>query len=662
MIPSLTASLATIGQLLHSSTSIIFPISQALLAGLAALLVFKICRRLGFSRPIALLGGLAWGLYPAQIIASAHLSAETAAVCLTLFLVLSLSALLPRGRAHQERNLDVKDLITALAAGITMVLLLHLKPSLAPVVFVLIFLSALNLRPLRRGLTLFACFATGAFITLTPWLMFTQAVLNHCTLVPDQDLSRNLSVGLDTTSDGWAILPPPAHVPVQLSGLAGHELLPIAAMFARKAERLWRHHWNDFHCSSLGLPLSAQMLLHQMMLLGAGLGAVYLLVMERLLQNKNTHLSGSDLIKISALLMVAEPFCYVFVEAQARYAFTAMPWIVILTVIGLDHLEHTWHSRAVSASFILAMVLVIINRIELAPLLVKACGNIYVATSAVNLLLAIAFGVWLAACCRAAEAKRVGGVNSERNLNIFAWCIFALAFVICLAFSQLKEQFAPAQEWVCRLKDKQSVNREVTIDSPLAHRFQASGAEKHWALILVDGSDTVEKCSVSLNGVQLPALQSLASYTKADKEAPEGKIIADTAAACGIAASKIRQWRVAQAPLSAIIFAPDGKNIITITAGKDGALLYGQYVAGQAGPLPALSSYAPAKFGFDGDLRPIMQPQGRGLALLTKDMAPAAGEQNGEYRLFLLLGETMAPNTSPRDPLKRFADSYKIVL
>jgi hypothetical protein len=73
--------------------------------------------------------------------------------------------------------------------------------------------------------------------------------------------------------------------------------------------------------------------------------------------------------------MVASSLIFVIFEAQSRYAFPAMAWVMVLTIIGLDHLEHTWHSRALGASCVLAMLFVVINRIELAPLLVKPSGQ-----------------------------------------------------------------------------------------------------------------------------------------------------------------------------------------------------------------------------------------------------------------------------------------------
>ncbi len=682
-MPSIAATLTNFAQVLNVTPPVLFAIFQALLAGLNALLVSRLCRRLGFSRLFAQCAGLAWGLYPAQIIASARFGSELLATALSLSLVLLSASLLPRGGADKKRNLTVRDLITALGAGIAFILFMHLQPLLTPVACVLLILTLLNVQPRRRSLTLMACFATGAFITLTPWLIFSQAALNHCTLLPDRAAALSLASGLDSEADGSATVPPtPAQSlardqpPLDSFVVAVNQRpFTLPAMCARKVKRIFSHPWNDFKSSSLGLPPSAQILIHQLLLLGGILGAVYLIFMERLWQNKINNLSGRDLIKIAALLMVAGHFTLIFFEAQPRYGFTAMPWIVILTIIGLDHVEHTGYSRAVSASFILAVILVVVNRIELAPLLVKGCGNIYNATKLVNFVLALALAAWLATCSRAAEAKRLGGVNSEKNLNVFGSLILAGSLIFSFAFLHLQEQFASPPQWLCQLKGEQSVERAVTIPEAVAARWKSAKKGKDlWAAVLIDGSESVEKCTVSLNGVRLPQAQTLIDFVDKFKASDEAKMVSDTARAAGIPVRKMKQWRVAPAPLTAIDFSPQGKNTITITAPKDGAILYGQYaLRGEAPPLPALWTFSLSKYSFDGDMRVVLTPQRREALMSKTDLAPTAGEQNGEYRLYLLLGDRQERSdtwkqSDTRKPsktissLKRFNDSHKIVL
>jgi hypothetical protein len=67
IMPSFAALLVKIGSFIKAGpesayTSVL--VGQCLLAGLNSLLIFRISRRLGFSRTLSCAGGLAWGLYP----------------------------------------------------------------------------------------------------------------------------------------------------------------------------------------------------------------------------------------------------------------------------------------------------------------------------------------------------------------------------------------------------------------------------------------------------------------------------------------------------------------------------------------------------------------------------------------------------------------------
>ena len=453
-------------------------VGQCLLAGLNSLLIFRVSRRLGFSRVLSCFGGIIWGLYPGQVIGASRFMSETLAATMSLIFVLLLSSLLPRGTLAEPRTLTVKDLLKAFAAGVSLIILTHTKAVMAPVALLIMALTILNLRPHKRVMTLVAVFATGAFITITPWLMFTQATMHHRTFLPERMAGFNTAVGLDRDVDGWAPFPKTEYVNlvehdkpiITIANAFKNNPLELGALFARKIERLYRNGWNDFYYTSLGLAKPAQILIHQLLLLGGGLGAVYLLVMERILRTNIRQLSGNDLIKISALLLVASSLVFVIFEAQSRYAFPAMAWVMVLTIIGLDHLEHTWHSRALGASCVLAMLFVVINRIELAPLFIKPLGNIENATTAVNLALSLSFAVWLTACCRAAEAKRIGGKLLAGGY--FTWFILAATFTTSFAFLHLKEQYALPPEWYCQLGKGQTIERRFKIPKELALQFK----------------------------------------------------------------------------------------------------------------------------------------------------------------------------------------------
>jgi hypothetical protein len=393
--------------------------------------------------------------------------------------------------------------------------------------------------------------------------------------------------------------------------------------------------------------------------------------------------------------MVASSLVFVIFEAQSRYAFPAMAWVMVLTIIGLDHLEHTWHSRALGASGVLAMLFVVINRIELAPLLVKPLGSIEAATIAVNLALSLSFAVWLTACCRAAEAKRVGGKLLPGDY--FSYIILALAFLISFSFLHLKEQYALPPEWYCQLAPGQTIERRFRIPQPIAQNFPNRRPQKqNWAAIIIDGNDELASSTVKVNGVPIEEKPELLipAVDKEVKEPSESAIVYEAARAAGVPLSKLRQWRFVRVPLSAINFdkADNAFNTISLTAGDKakGTLVFGQYrlkTQEKQQMTPALWGFSLGKWSTDGDmrvtdkrlLRVAQQPQcrppeKRDSNIQTpqfkdnQDLSPAAGEQSGEYRLYLVLGQKPVTTEQKVNPdLKpelnmQFKKSLKIIL
>ncbi len=711
IMPSFAALLVKIGSFFQSNASTVASINlestyksvlvgQCLLAGLNSLLIFRISRRLGFSRLLSSFGGIAWGLYPGQVIGASRFMSEPLAATMSLILVLLLSSLLPRGTQVGPQALTVKDLLKAFAAGMSLVILTHTKAAMAPVALLIIAFTFINLRPRRRALTLVAVFATGAFIVITPWLMFTQATMQHRTLLPERMPGFNTAIGLDRDVDGWAPYPKTEYVNlvehdkpiITIANAFKGNPIELGALFARKVERLFRNGWNDFFYTSLGLGKPAQILIHQLLLIGGALGAVYLLVMERILRTNIRQLSGTDLIKVSALLIVASSFVFVLFEAQSRYAFPAMAWVMILTIIGLDHLEHTWHSKALGASCVLAMLFVVINRIELAPLFVKPLGNIENATIAVNLALSLTFAVWLTACCRAAEAKRIGGkLLAGGN---FTWLILAIAFLASFSFLHLKEQYALPPEWYCQLMAGQTIERRFKIPPILAKKFKQDG---DWAAILIDGNSEIQNSTIELNGKKVAGRPELLipAVDKEVKEPSESAVVYEAARAAAVPLSKLRQWRFVRVPLTAINFdSAQGENTITLTAGLSAAgkaestFVFGQYrlkAQEKQQMTPALWGFSLGKWSTDGDMRVTdkaiirvaKDSQCKQSGRMAKasnfsdnqDLSPSAGDQRGEYRLYLVLGKkaplasksTTNSEVSPELNMQ-FKKSLKIIL
>lgn len=675
VLPSIAALWIKLGSLFNATSVVSLLVGECVVVGFNSLLVFQVSKRLGFSRNLSTVGGLLWGLYPGQITAASRFMTEPLTVTASLLMVLLLSRLLPRGNAD-TRAISIKEIFTAIAAGMTIILFAHLKSALLPAGACVLLLTLINLRPLKRAITLIGIMAASAFLMQTPWLLYSQATMHHHTFVPDRMASYNLAVGLYDNLDGWATYPVPEELETQtkqrplktLTNAVKESPLKFSSLLARKVERLLKNNWNDFNAESLGFSRPAQNLFHQLLLLGAGLGAVFLLVMERVLLKDMRRLTGADLIKLSALLMVAGHSVFILFEAQARYAFSAMPFMVLLTLVGLDHLKHTWHSRAVSASCIVAGMLVVINHVEIAPLLVKAAGSIETATNILNMVLALGFSIWLTACCEAAEAKRVGGQNwtglTRGGLTTVSWALLALAIAGSAAFLLIKERFAPPQEWVCHLSPGQSIVRTFKLPPKVAAEWKAM--PNCWAMIAIDGTERVENATIELNGHVLEQKPE-PLFLEIEKEThgwrSESVLLHETARAAGIKVANLKQWRFVRIPFENINWQENGENVLTLTAGKEGAEIFGQY--NQLERPPALWGFSFAKWTFDGDMRVVYKNEKRGFfnsqCLLNpddggtasgaksgrdvtsdhhdkKDLSPSAGLQTGDYHFYLVIG------------------------
>ena len=175
------------------------------------------------------------------------------------------------------------------------------------------------------------------------------------------------------------------------------------------------------------------------------------------------------------------------------------------------------------------------------------------------------------------------------------------------------------------------------------------------------------------------------------KEPSESAIVYEAARAAGVPLEKLRQWRFSRVPLSAIHFDDEeGKNTISLSAGEKEAntVVFGQYrlKAQEKQQLtPAIWGFSLGKWSTDGDMRVTdktinrlvqdsqCKPAGKDSKASqfsdNQDLSPSAGEQRGEYRLYLVLGKKApAPNNnkinsdvSPELNMQ-FKKSLKIIL
>jgi len=273
-----------------------------------------------------------------------------------------------------------------------------------------------------------------------------------------------------------------------------------------------------------------------------------------------------------------------------------------------------------------------------------------------------------------------------------------VAFLISFTFLHLKEQYALPPEWYCQLAPGQTIERRLKIPQPIARSIASRLPQKqNWAAVLIDGNDEIAKSTVKINGIQIEEKPELLIPTvdKEVEEPSESAIVYEAARAAGVPLSKLRQWRFVRVPLSAINLnnADNAFNTISLTAGDnaEGSLVFGQYrlkAQEKQQMTPALWGFSLGKWSTDGDMRVtdksirriVQQPQCKPPEKQdsniqntsqfkdSQDLSPAAGEQSGEYRLYLVLGkkpatdeQKVSPDVKPELNMQ-FKKSLKIIL
>lgn len=661
-MPTLAAALLFLSRLFSWKHTAALLCTQSIISGLSGLLIYLLGRKLGLTRKFCIGGALAWAVYPGQVVNAARFMTEPPTAFLLLLTVYLLASLLPRNaRTGPSASPETRQSYwIVFICGITMAVMAHVKTVLTPLSMALVALTLLNIRPLKKTATVAALLAGGGFIALLPWLTFTQVTLHHRTMLPDRQSGYNMSMGVDTDYDGWATFPAGSRLEMCREDNAQRTLAAaikdrgpaLAALFARKVERLWKNSWNDFYAQSLGLRRPAQNSLHQLLLLCATLGAVYLLVTEKLLSERVAALSAAHLIKLSALLIVAFHLIYVPFEAQSRYAFPTTPWLLLLAMIGLDHLKNTWNSKLAIICVSFTVLILLVERLDLAPLLMRMppLASIEAATTAVNFIAALAFSLWLSFCFQAAELKRLGECSRRR-----AAFVGLASLLVCCGFLALKERNLAGQQWHTQLRCGETIERRIKLPARLAavwsERFaSAKENKKAWAAVIIDG-ENLENSEIKLNGKSLGQPESLIKLADGESQEPSESIIfSQTAKACGRTDKQMRQWLIAAVDPQDLNLSGEAQNKLECTVGNP-AIVFGQYPSpNRRLMLPDLWGFSFGQSTMTNDLRPINTttlaaaedalssgPHGKTTAS-QPDLSSAAGLQTGQYRLHLVLG------------------------
>jgi hypothetical protein len=197
--------------------------------------------------------------------------------------------------------------------------------------------SLLNL--LKLPLPIIMGTITGVMLVLTPWSAFSYCSTGNFLPTAQRQPLYNVATGWNTEASGWAYNP---HAPLtdlftEADGPLGTAMgmwmsrpQESSLLALSKVSRLFSCPWNDFKGRALGLDENAQILFHRLIIAIAAFGASAFVLSGR------RYLSAGqrNMLQIT-LLLICSHLAYLMVECQPRYAFTAVPFAVLLAVYGI---------------------------------------------------------------------------------------------------------------------------------------------------------------------------------------------------------------------------------------------------------------------------------------------------------------------------------------
>lgn len=287
-------------------------------AGLASLLILRVTKNPAW----AMTAGLLFAAYPSAVLQTGHFMTETPAALLCLLLVWSLSSL---------KRPIAGPLIGGLAAGVLIVS----KPALIPAVVIASFFGCMQFGSRKKT---FASLLAAVAAVVLPWCVIANQVTGKPSITAQRQPVYNVAKAWNTEFDGWGCNPHP--VLTDLNGESDGPLNVVSAMWhchpqecatlvARKITRLFALPWNDFKNRAVGVDMNGQIYWHQMLLCAGLYGLIHFAFCRYRQMQPSTRLA----IELSIILLAGH-LAYLLAESTARYAFTAMPLLMVLGVFG----------------------------------------------------------------------------------------------------------------------------------------------------------------------------------------------------------------------------------------------------------------------------------------------------------------------------------------
>jgi hypothetical protein len=638
-----------------------------------------------FGKISGYIAGILAVIYPAFIINSGRLYSETFAAFLLSVVLYITARNFADARQSTLGGFFVSNLVNGFFTAclqLTRSMMVALSAALIPIV--------LFQQGIRRGIFGVMALVIGFMLVAAPWLGFQKLAFGTTNLVVDRVGHYNFFIGNNVDTAGWLSFPYPDGRGIEEKSLPtlakeSYEKSPSRwlRLMQDKPVRLFKFPWNDFRAAVGQFDFSAQVVLHQVILLFAAIGIIlsYLVKQRRsgpdTAYEQGTPLAGesrsSNAAKTLILFVLILHCAYMMFITVPRYNLTAMPELILFAGAGFGSLISLLQLRrgAVAALSLCVSVLFLFAflHMPIVPVVATLIGgqNAGIGLVVQSILRAVALltfglGLWLA--IGALTEREIG--DERRHVSHASAPRLAVVVMIALLFPVLVlpvNADGRPYEWSASMTEpNQQISQQISIPADFAH---SAAGRQTYLLIDANGLEGLAQTQVEINGQKLDAplipgiamCDDFARYQDVNDHSymREGEWIFDCLTqSTGMHNSDLRQWFLV--PVAASLLKPGSTIDVRLRNMSSGpsATIYGAYPA-QANsvtvPSVSVCSWEKAFYGVENadhlsDPRYDIKTRSLATAVSDKDLSPAPGKQSGRFNIHLLTGPAVPFNDS----------------
>lgn len=614
-------------------------ILQCLLGALTCLLIAFSTYRL-FDSQAGLYSGILAALYPGFIVNTVRLISESFATFWAALVIALVVALLTNSRQKP---------LLAFALGVSLAVLQLTRSALILVSIVTLIMGLLLIKK-KLVPTSLAMLVAGMGFVLASFVSLQALIVGSGSLLIDRLSHYNLFIGLNLESLGWLAYPLPNLALIQDNSyfeIIKMQFLqsPIRflSLLLDKMPRLFAWPFNDFRASIGSINCGVQIVVHQVYLILALVGAAFVLFYPPGSDEEKTQSRGLTVAKVYLVVFWAVHLVYILFVSMARYVLTALPVIVIFSGIGFAILvrklsDSKGEGRMKGLLFLLSGTLMILfadldwNGVVFGLWGFEHFNRVLIFAVLVKL---VALGLCLL------SVLRLGPFSRRLCLACFGVTFLILAPFVAFPLCA----YGPAAEWKAPLDDRwpeslQKIQvKETTGQNYLLVDCPDWTTLGQSARVFINEQEIASTAMplLPLNGINgLPKLRTGSNvYCEFDD------ILNSMFDAVGGSVMNMRQWFLLPIPSGLLDFDQEIKNELQIRiAVKPGhkTQLFGRYVTrrGQIG-LPGLFMHSWDKlfYGIENksglsDARYATKVSLSDLGDRTKDLSSEFGMQTGE--------------------------------